>query len=227
MPSPTVTDDLRISAGLYDIREAARLISLPEQTFHRWAKGYQGGAPLLHMPDRQARTEASVSFLAIAEAWVLDGLRRAGVRPQKIRPALDELGRQFGAEYVLMAPELATDGIDLLWDFSRTDAGAGMIEARTGQHVMKEIVSDYLTYLSFDSDHLPNLLRLQAALPSRVAIDPYRYFGQPVFLDSGARMADVAGMIKAGEDAETVAFEHGVTVDDVRTATRILLGHAA
>jgi uncharacterized protein (DUF433 family) len=52
-------------------------------------------------------------------------------------------------------------------------------------------------------------------------------FGQPVFVKSGARMADIANMIKAGEDSETVAAEHGVTVEDVRTAARVLLGHAA
>lgn len=60
----------------------------------------------------------------------------------QIRPGLGELKREFGAEYVLMAPELATDGIDLLWDFSRTEAGAGMIETRSGQHVIREIVAD-------------------------------------------------------------------------------------
>jgi hypothetical protein len=122
---------VRLSAGLYDLREAARLIDLPEQTFRRWARGYEYGAPLLHMLDRDARRESSVPFIALAEAWVLDGLRRAGVRPRKIRPGLDELKRQFGAEYVLMAPELATDGVDLLWDFSRTKAGEGLIEARS------------------------------------------------------------------------------------------------
>ncbi|MDQ3763717.1 MAG: hypothetical protein M3460_19505 [Actinomycetota bacterium] len=93
-------------------------------------------------------------FIALAEAWVLDGLRRAGVRPSKIRPGLDELKRQFGAEYVLMAPELATDGVDLLWDFSRTKA-EGLIEAGSGQHVIREIVVDYLTYLTLGEDNLP------------------------------------------------------------------------
>lgn len=138
-PSAAV-DDVRLSAGLYDIREAARLIDLPEQTFHRWARGYGHSAPLLHVTDRDARRESSVPFIALAEAWVLDGLRRAGVRPRRIRPGLDELKRQFGSEYVLMAPELATDGVDLLWDFSRTTAGAGMIEAWSGQHVIREDV---------------------------------------------------------------------------------------
>jgi hypothetical protein len=70
------------------------------------------------MLDRDARRESSVPFIALVEVWVLDGLRWAGVRPRKIRPGLDELTRQFGAEDVLMAPELVTDGVDLLWDFS-------------------------------------------------------------------------------------------------------------
>ena len=52
-------DDVRLSAGLYDIREAARLIDLPEQTFRRWARGYEHGAPLLHM-----REAARAGFLA-------------------------------------------------------------------------------------------------------------------------------------------------------------------
>ena len=227
MVQPAVIDDVRLSAGLYDIREASRLIDLPEQTFRRWAKGYEHGGPLLHMLDRDARHESSVPFIALAESWVLVGLRRAGLRPRKIRPALDELKRQFGAEYVLMAPELATDGVDLLWDFSRTKAGAGMIEARSGQHVIREIVADYLTYLTHGPDNLPESLRLQVAMPSEVVVSPRRMFGQPVFVTSGARMADIANMIKAGEDAETVAAEHGVTVDDARTAARVLLGHAA
>jgi uncharacterized protein (DUF433 family) len=40
-------------------------------------------------------------------------------------------------------------------------------------------------------------------------------------------MVDIANMIKAGENFETVAAEHGVTIEDVRTATRVLLCHAA
>ncbi|MGH3439647.1 MAG: helix-turn-helix domain-containing protein [Pseudonocardiaceae bacterium] len=54
MASSTAIDDVRLSAGLYDIREAARLIDLPEQTFHRWARGYEHSGPLLHMTDRDA-----------------------------------------------------------------------------------------------------------------------------------------------------------------------------
>jgi uncharacterized protein (DUF433 family) len=58
-------------------------------------------------------------------------------------------------------------------------------------------------------------------------MDPYRAFGQPIFEGSSARVADVAGMLSAGEYPEVVADEHGVSIDDVRTAARVLLGHAA
>jgi hypothetical protein len=51
-------DDVRLCAGLYDIREADRLIDLPEQTFRRWARGYEHDVPLLHMLDRDARRES-------------------------------------------------------------------------------------------------------------------------------------------------------------------------
>ena len=38
---------------------------------------------------------------------------------------------------------------------------------------------------------------------------------------------DVAAMMKAGESAETVAEEFGISIGDARTAARILLGRAA
>lgn len=54
-----------------------------------------------------------------------------------------------------------------------------------------------------------------------------RSFGQSIFASTGTRVADVAGMRKAGEPAESVAEEFGITISDVRTPARILLGRAA
>lgn len=53
---------------------------------------------------------------------------------------------------MLAAPELATDGINVLWDFSRSDEGDGLIEGGTGQHVLREIVADHLRYLPWSDD---------------------------------------------------------------------------
>lgn len=219
-------DDPRFNIGLLDMSDAARFLGIPRVTFRRWAHGYERGGPLLHVLPAAPRL-ARVPFIAVAEAHVLEALRQAGVRPAKIRPALKELQDQFGREYALLAPNLATDGMDILWDFSRTSEGEGLMDGRTGQLVMREIVEDYLRYVTWADDGYPRALELRYCQPSKVVLDPYRAFGQPFFEGSRTRVADVANMLKAGEDPQVVADELGVSIDDVRTAARVLLGRAA
>ena len=221
--APTL--DARFTEGLMNLTEAGRHLAVPKQTFHRWARGYRRGEPLLHVLERDH--VLPVTFIALAEAYVLEALRDAGVRPRKIRPALKKLQAEFGKQYVLTAKELATDGIDVLWDFSRTPAGDGLIAADTGQHVIREIVKGYVSYINYDDEGNPRQLQLPEWLPSKVVVDVHRSFGQPIFAGSGVRVTDVAGMIKAGDSAETVADEFGLDVADVRTSARILLGRAA
>jgi uncharacterized protein (DUF433 family)/transposase-like protein len=220
-------DDVRFTRPLMSMADAARHLGIPQQTFHRWARGYEHGGPLLHVGEPESIRRVSVPFIALAEAWVLEALRQAGVRPQRIRPGLERLQQEFGHEFVLVSPALATDGISVLWDFSRTEAGAGLIEGRTGQTVLREIVQDYLKYVGFAADGYPNLLELKPFEPSKVVIDPYRSSGQPVFVGSRAKVADVAAMLTAGEDPGVVAEEHGIGIDAVRAAARVLLGRAA
>jgi uncharacterized protein (DUF433 family) len=220
-----MSDDPRFSAGLMNLAEGGRYLHLPRQTFHRWARGYERGKPLIHV--RSKPDGLPVMFVTLAEAHVLDALREAGVRAQKIRPALDKLKDEFGRDYVLVAKELATDGVEVLWDFSRTEAGRELIVSATGQGVMREIVQDYMSYISWDDEGYPLELQPRHWSPSKVSVDVRRSFGQPIFAGSGVRVADVASMMRAGETAETVAEEFGIDITDARTAARILLGRAA
>jgi uncharacterized protein (DUF433 family) len=84
-----------------------------------------------------------------------------------------------------------------------------------------------MSYIVWDNEGYPQELELRHWLPSKVTVDVRRSFGQPIFAGAGVRVADVAGMMKAGENAEAVAEEFGLDVHDVRTAARILLGRAA
>jgi uncharacterized protein (DUF433 family) len=219
-------NDVRFDTGLLDMSDAARFLGIPAATFRRWARGSGQTPPLFHVlagpPGR-----AQVTFVAMVEAYVLDALRQAGVRPSRIPLALDRLAAEFGREHVLASPNLATDGIDVLWDFSRTSEGHGLMDAGTGQMVMREIVEDYLQYVTWAEDNYPSLLQLRRCEPSKVVIDPYRAFGQPFFEGTRTRVRDVANMLAAGEDPQVVAYEHGVGIEEVRTAARVLLGRAA
>lgn len=84
-----------------------------------------------------------------------------------------------------------------------------------------------MSYVAWDDSGYPVELELRHWLPSKVTVDVQKAFGQPIFEGSGVRVVDVAGMMKAGESAETVAEELGISVGDARTAARILLGRAA
>ncbi|MGV0646712.1 hypothetical protein ABQE44_25335 [Mycolicibacterium sp. XJ2546] len=227
MSDIAAADDLRFTQGILNMADAARFLALKRQTFHRWAKGYERGASLIHVLQDTPKRKANVTFIALTEAYVLEALREAGVRLQRVRPALDQLQREFGREYVLTAPNLATDGIDVLWDFSRSKEGAGLIEARSGQNVIREIVEDYLQYISWDSGDVPYQLILRQWQPAKVVVDLHHSFGQPRFGVAGPRVADVAAMLKAGESGEVVADEFGISRDEVRTAARVILGRTA
>jgi len=101
------------------------------------------------------------------------------------------------------------------------------MEGHTVQLVMREIVEDYLTYVTWADDGYPSMLELRNCQPPKVVMDPCRAFGQPIFAGSRARVRDVANMLSAGEDPQVVADEHGVGIEEVRTAARVLLGRAA
>jgi uncharacterized protein (DUF433 family) len=221
-----VVSDPRFDVGLLDMSDAARFLGIGRSRFQRWARGDADGVPLLDVV-RAFPGQAQVTFIAMAEAHVLEALRQAGVRPERIRPALSRLAAEFGRDYVLASHNLATDGIDVLWDFSRTSEGEGLMDGRTGQMVMREIVEDYLTYVTWAEDGYPSMLQMRSCEPSKVVMDPYRAFGQPIFQTSRARVRDVANMLNAGEDPQVVADEHGVSIEEVRTAARVLLGRAA
>jgi uncharacterized protein (DUF433 family) len=219
-------EDIRTAMGLLNMSDAAQYLGIATSTFRRWASGNEHGVPLLHVLPAAPR-RARVTFMALTEAYILEALRAAGVRPEKIRPALARLQREFGHEYVLAAPELATDGIDVLWDFSRSNAGDGLIEGRTGQGVMRAVVQDYLQYITRGDDGYPSMLALRTFEPHKVVVDPTRAFGQPFFEGSRTRVADVAAMVKAGDEPEVVADELGVSVPQVWAAARVVLGRVA
>ena len=172
-------DDPRFSTGLLDVSDAARFLGIPRPTLRRWGFGYAHGDPLLDVVDPEGRRGAQVTLIAMAEAYVLEALRAAGVRVARIRPALNRLAERSGREYVLVAPNLATDGIDVLWEFSRTKEGEGLMEGHTGQMVLREIVEDYLKYLTWADDGFPRMLELRYCQPSKVVMDPSALSGSP------------------------------------------------
>jgi uncharacterized protein (DUF433 family) len=236
MTTNAVLDD-RFTVPLYTLSEASTYLRVPRATLTTWADGYEhhrrdravartvSGAPIITAVDPPHRGHARLPFIGIAEAYVLNAFRQAGVPMQRIRPSLDWLVEHVGP-HALASKNLYTDGAEVLWEFAQQSGeddpdGAvarGLIVPRSGQYVFKEIVEHYLRQISFSDDNYASLIRLPQYQHANVVLDPKRGYGQPVFGNSGIRVADAIGPLRAGESFEAVAEDYGVPVSELRDA---------
>ena len=233
----TLTDDDRFTVPLYTLSEASTYLRVPRATLTTWADGYEQhrrdravartvkGAPIITAIDAAQRGYARLPFIGIAEAYVLNAFRQAGVPMQRIRPSLDWLVKHVGP-HALASKNLYTDGAEVLWEFAQQSGeddpdGAvarGLLVPRSGQYVFKEIVEHYLRQISFGDGKYADLIRLPQYQHANVVLDPKRGYGQPVFGNSGIRVADAIGPLRAGESFDSVAEDYGVPVSELRDA---------
>lgn len=219
--------DLRLGVALYTFTEASRYLVVPRATVTTWADGYERrpaigpvvkGQPIITALPRTTRNQARLPFVGIAEAYVLNAFRRAGVPMQRIRPSLDWLTKNVGP-HALASRDLFTDGAEVLWRFAEQagegspddEVVKGLIVPRSGQYVFKEIVEHYLKQIRFADDKFASVIRLPQYGDANVVLDPSRGYGQPVFDASGARVADALGPLRAGASFQAVADDYGVT----------------
>lgn len=233
----TSGDDARFTEPLYTLGEASSYLRVPRATLATWADGYEHhrsdravprtvrGAPVITAVDPSRRGHARLPFVGIAEAYVLSAFRRAGVPMQRIRPSLNWLIEHVGP-HALASKNLYTDGAEVLWQFAQqsgddnpdADVARGLIVPRSGQYVFKEIVQHYLRQISFGEDEYATVIRLPQYQHANVVLDPRRGHGQPVFGNSGIRVADALGPLRAGESFDAVAEDYGVPVSELRDA---------
>ena len=230
----TVDSDLRFTVPLYTLSEASRHLLVPRSTLGTWANGYERLPegrravkvdPIITATAPDQHGLPQLPFIGVAEAYVLNAFRRAGVPMQRIRPSVDWLVNNVGP-YALASKDLFTDGAEVLWQFAQR-AGEGspddrvvkhLIVPRSGQYVFKDIVAHYLKQIHFADDKFADLIHLTQFGDADVVLDPYRGFGQPVFNRSGARVEDALGPLRAGETFEAVAEDYGVSEEELRDA---------
>ena len=110
--------DIRFDVPLYTVAEAARFLGVPSTSFRNWARGYRAtfrtrqpvaGRPIVTSLDA-ARLHPSIPFIGLAEGFVVNAFRRAGVSLQHIRKAVAVLEREIGIDHALASRRLYTDG---------------------------------------------------------------------------------------------------------------------
>jgi len=178
---------------LFTAREAARYVRVPSSTMRNWVRGYEypsktGRAraePIVTSLVPSRPSPATIPFIGLAEALVIAGFRRRhkNLSMQKVRAALEALGREVGITHVLANKTLYTDGAQILWDYARKahdDEIQQLVEPTSGQKVFVDVVQQYLDLITYDSDWWASQIELPAFQPTRVVVDLHRGFGRPI-----------------------------------------------
>ena len=211
-----VSADVRFSAPLYTLQQVGQFLRVPRSTLVHWR-------PFVHHIEGSPRQAPSVTFIGMAEAYVLAAFRHAGIPLQRIRPAIEVLTNKIGLEHALASRHLYTDGAEILYEWGDNQLAI----VRNGQYVIRDILQEYLHLVTWDHDEYPTQLQLPTYQQTTVIADPRRAFGQPIFERSGTRVEDVLERFWAGDDLQTIALDYGLQVSDVEDAVRVASSRAS
>ncbi len=210
-------DDPRISVPLYTIAEAAQYVGLPYSTLHSWINPSGDRDPLV---TSLARTgyQASIPFIGLAEAFVLQAARGAGVPRHRIRPCVQAVKDGLGIEHALASRLLYTDGAELLVRYAADDEDLEV--ARTRQRQLTETVKHQLQLITYADDGYAARLLLPGYGPADVVVDPAVAFGYPVVKGKGTRVKDVLERFWAGEGLRAIAYDFDLNEEAVEALLR-------
>jgi uncharacterized protein (DUF433 family) len=218
----------------YSIAEAAHYLRIPLATLRSWVRGrhYPTEAgprffkPVIELPDPNL---ASLSFINLVEAHVLDAIRREHNIPlPKVRSALDYVKQHFGVPHPLANQDLESDGASLI-----VERFGHLIEvSAAGQLAMREMLVAHLRRIERDTTGMaiqlyPFTRKRQPDEPKIIVIDPSVSFGRPTIIGTGVATAIVAERYKAGESVDELADDYGCERRQIEEAVRCELALAA
>jgi len=210
-------EDPRVSVALYSVSEVAQYVGLPYSTLQGWVNPGAEREPLVTSVPRKGY-EASMPFIGLAEAFVLQAARQAGVPRTRIRPGVEAVRRELGLAHALASKLLYTDGTELLVKYAVDDGDLEV--ARTRQRQLTETVKHQLQLITYAGDGYVARLELAGYGPAQVIVDPGVAFGYPVVKGAGARVKDVLDRFWAGEGLRAIAHDFDLTEDAVEAIVR-------
>lgn len=207
---------------MYSQSEVAYIVGATTSTVQRWVTGYSVDGRVRRPLVESARPGRgfTVPFVGLAEVFVLNAFRKAGLPMQRIRPAVDILKKKIGLEHALANNQLLTDGAEILLDTHDPD-DRRLIVVRNGNAVFNEVVSDYLRSISFGDFGYATSLLLPQYPQLRVRVDPQLNGGRPTLVERGVAVDDVLSRVRAGEEPQLVADDYGISHEDVLNLNRL------
>lgn len=210
-------DDPRASFPIFNVFEASRYLSVPNSTLRTWVYPPHGD-PLVSSVAGQPHLPR-LTFIGFAEAFVISSARNAGVSARNIREGVAAVRRDIGVDYALATHRLYLDKMELLvapeGGTDITDP-ADLEVARNRQLQMTRTVKSQLKHITYGDDGVAATIQLPIFKVAKVIVDPNEAFGAPIVSRTGTRVRDILSLHHADEDLRDIAYDFGLTLDEVR-----------
>lgn len=208
----------RLSIPIYSVSEASRLASVPENTCHRWLKGYtyrdrRGNRAFRPPVSTTLRPVAGASFHDLVELAAIGAFRRRGYSLSLVRKVVNYCREQLGIERPLVSLQFKVDGEHIFIHEASYLLEVGRIP---GTRAWSEILEPFLDTLEYIDGVAATWWPLGKSRP--IKIDPAYGFGLPVLDGYGIRTDVLAELHFAGEDEATIARSYGLPKELVREA---------
>lgn len=177
-----------VGRGVYTLRDAARLTSIPGGRIRRWLQGYDfrsrsrvhHTAPVFGHDYREVDHRLILSFADLVEVRFIDAFLHAGVSWSAIRIAAERASKLLEQDHPFSTRRFKTDGRTIMTDIAAGTRAPELLDLVQNQVALRRIVAPYL-YRGLDFGPGQQVSRWwHEAGRRRVVIDPSRAFGKPI-----------------------------------------------
>lgn len=188
--------EARFDIPLFRPSEVERFLRLPRSKVRTWIDA----TTVSRLPEDAFGL--TIPYAGLLEAQVVHQLRQAGLALAAIREANDALKRELDRPHPLIWRHLAHDGKDILRPFE-----AGWVRARDGQRGIPDVIDLSLQRVVAWQGDYPSRIRLDGYGGLDVMSDPEYSGGHPIHWESGVRVEDIVGLVRAGDGLDVAAEE--------------------
>ncbi len=215
-----------IGIGIYTVRDAARLASIPPARVRRWVAGYEyetadgvvrESPPLCSRQLPDVEGETAIGFLDLIELRMVDALRKKKVSWKTIRRAHERACSLFQTHHPFATRRFRTDGRRIFTHLNDRSRGRALLDVAASQYAFAKFVNPSLSDVEFDGKDLASRW-VPTAGRKRVVLDPARSFGQPIVKNEGVPTLVLANAVKVEGSDRAVAKWYRVDLASVRAA---------
>lgn len=216
-----------IGSGIYSLREAALLSSVPVTTLRRWICGYSyrnDGAPAHQAPGlvrSRARADdevITVTFQDLLEIRFVQAFRSIGVSWKTIKLAADKARRRFNTIHPFTTERFASDGRSI-FEQLRVEGvrESKVVDLVKDQYCFREVMLPGFRAQIDITEHGAERW-WPMGRKKKIVLDPTRQLGRPIVTDASIPTAVLAKAMDAMGSEQLVARWYEVARSSVRQA---------